>query len=59
MTSLELTGLMAELACLLALSAVLQYSNHSELPLEVPSSLIQASKVLVSLLLQLLQLLQL
>ena len=56
MTSLELTGLMAELACLLALSAVLQFSNHSELPLEVPSSLIQASKVLVSLLLQLLQL---
>lgn len=57
MTSLELTGLMAELACLLALSSVLQDSNPLELPMEVPSSLIQASKVvLVSLLLQLLQL---
>jgi len=56
MTSLELTGLMAELAYLLVLSPVLQDSNPSELPMVAPSSLIQASKVLVSLPLQLLQL---
>lgn len=57
MTSLELTGLMAELAYLLVLSPVLQDSNPLEVSMEVPSSLIKASKVvLVSLLLQLLQL---
>lgn len=55
MTSLELTELVAESACLLVLSPVLQDLHLSEVLMVVHSSLIQASKVLLSLL-QLLQL---
>ena len=50
MTSLELTELVAESACLLVLSSVLHNLHLSEVPMVVHSSLIQASKVLLSLL---------